>query len=128
MQTFQPENYAVQAAARQDYQGFYTKEMAFRREQSNPPYSKLVRLLYAHKNLALCEREAERLAMHMREQKDAWGFSDIEVVGPTPAYPARLRGHYRWHLIIRGPEPRILLDRIKVPSSWTVDVDPVTLT
>ena len=128
VQTYQPDNYAIQAAAAQDYQSFYRQEMAFRREQTNPPFSKLIRLLYAHANRALCEREARRMADLIRQERDAWGYSDIDLLGPTPAYPARLRGRYRWHLVLRGPEPRILLDRVTIPTGWSVDIDPVVLT
>ena len=128
VQTYQPDNYAVQAAAAQDYQRFYRHEMAFRWEQANPPFGRLVRLLYAHTNRAVCEREALRLAEDIGQQRDAWGYSDTELLGPTPAYPARLRGHYRWHLVLRGPEPRTLLDRMTVPKGWIVDIDPVALT
>lgn len=128
IQTFQPDNYAIQAAAAQDYQAFYTREMAYRREQTNPPYSRLIRLLYAHTNQARCEGEALRLAEALREQQAAWGYSDVEVLGPTPAYPMRLRGRYRWHIVLRGAEPRALLDKVDAPRDWHVDVDPVALT
>ena len=128
VQTYQPDNYAVQAAAAQDYQHFYRQEIAFRREPANPPFSKLIRLLYAHTNRASCEREASRMAALIRRQRDAWGYSDIELLGPTPAYPSRIRGHYRWHLILRGPNPRMLLDQVPVPPGWTIDIDPVALT
>ena len=114
--------------ASQDFQRFYSDEMAFRREQANPPFSKLIRLLYAHTNRAISEREASRLATLLRQQQDAWGYSDVELLGPTPAYPARLRGHYRWHLVLRGPEPRRLLDKVTVPPGWVIDIDPVALT
>ena len=128
VQTYQPEHYAVQAAAAQDYKGLYRQELAFRREQANPPFSKLIRLLYTHVNRAQCESEAIRLAELIQRQRDVWGYSDIELLGPTPAYPARLRGHYRWHVVLRGPEPRVLLDEIAIPQGWIVDVDPVALT
>ena len=128
IQTYQPDNYAVQAAAAQDYRRFYNREIAFRREQSNPPFGKLIRLLYVHANRALCEREAMRLAHLLRTERDARAYSDIELLGPTPAYPARLRGRYRWHLIMRAPEPRMLLDQVPVGPGWIVDIDPVTLT
>ncbi len=128
IQTFQPDNYAIQAAAAQDYQAFYTREMAYRREQANPPYSRLIRLLYAHTNQARCEGEALRLAGLLREQQLAWGYSDVEVLGPMPAYPMRLRGRYRWHIVLRGAEPRALLDKVDAPRDWSVDVDPVALT
>ncbi len=128
VQTFQPENYAIQAAASQDYQRFYTKEMAYRREQANPPFTKLIHLMRSHKNLAACEQEALDFAKALQQKRDEWGYSDTEILGPTPAFPARLRGHYRWRLILRGPEPRKLLDKATIPSGWLVDVDPVALT
>ena len=46
MQTFQPENYAIQAAARHDYAGFYQQELAFRKRIGYPPFSRLARLEY----------------------------------------------------------------------------------
>ena len=128
IQTYQPENYAIRAAAAQDYQAFYTKEMAYRREHSNPPYSKLIRLLYAHTNRATSEREASKLGATLKERREAWGYSEVDVLGPAPAYPPRLRGRFRWHIVLRGADPRMLLDRIAVPAGWTVDIDPVILT
>jgi primosomal protein N' (replication factor Y) len=127
VQTYQPENYAVQSAAAQDYQAFYRREMAFRRRQADPPYSKLIRLLYAHRNAAQCEGDAIRLSDSLREQRDAWGMSDVDLLGPVPAFPARLRGMYRWQIVLRGPEPRLLLDKASVPTGWQVDMDPVSL-
>ena len=127
VQTYQPDNYAIKAAAAQDYRPFYRKEIAYRREQGNPPFSRLIRLLYIHSNRALCEREALRLSEVLRGERDSRGQSDIEVLGPTPAYPARLRGHHRWQVMLRGARPRSLLDVVTVPRGWLVDVDPVGL-
>ena len=127
IQTYQPDNYAIKAAAAQDYPSFYQQEIALRREQGNPPVSRLIRLLHSHTNRALCEREARRFAAELVAERDSGGYSDIEVLGPTPAYPARLRGHYRWQLLVRAAKPRTLLDRVDVPHGWTVDVDPVAL-
>ena len=128
VQTYQPDNYAIQAAAAQDYGAFYEREIAYRREQGNPPFGRLVRLLYAHTNRARCEAEASRLADELRRERDASGHSGIDILGPTPAYPPRLRGHYRWHVILRGSDPRALLDAVPIPPTWTTDIDPVSLT
>ena len=125
VQTFQPDNYAIKAAATQDYRRFYTEEIAYRREQGNPPFGELIRLLYAHTNSALSEREAMRVSEGLRRERDSWGYSDIEVLGPTPAYPARLKGHYRWQVLLRGAGPRRLLGQQPLPQGWVVDVDPV---
>ena len=128
IQTFQPENYAVQAAATQDYQAFYLREMAYRRLQGNPPYGRLIRLVFSHTNLARCEAEAIKLASKLRQQQAEWDITDAEILGPMPAFPTRLRGRFRWHIILRGASPRALLDKVDVPKGWVVDIDPVALT
>ena len=127
-QTYQPDHYAIRAAAEQDYLNFYVQEMAFRREHVNPPFSKLIRLVYAHTNRAHNERAALDLAEQLRLSRDARAFNDEAVLGPTPAYPPRVRGRYRWHIVLRGPDPRRLLDTVTVPNGWIVDIDPVTVT
>ena len=128
VQTYQPENYAVRAAATQDYRAFYDEELAFRREQADPPFGRLIRLLYSHTNQAICERDARKLGAAVRRYMEESGTSDTDVLGPTPAYPPRLRGHYRWHIVLRGPNPRAVLDKLTIPQGWTIDVDPVALT
>ena len=125
IQTYAPDHYAVQAAAAQDYEAFYAEEMERRRELRNPPFSKLIRLLFGHSDNRTAAREAERLAGLLRRTAREWGMSDTDVIGPAPSYPPRVRNAWRWRIIVRAPEPRILLDKIAVPPAWRVDVDPV---
>lgn len=127
VQTYQPDNYAIRTAAAQDYQSFYSHEINYRREQGNPPFNKLVRLLYSNTNQSRSELEAERLANLLKLERDASGHSDIDVLGPTPALLSKLRGRYRWQLLLRGTSPRTLLDRVIIPNTWTIDIDPVSL-
>ncbi len=124
IQTYQPHNYAIRAAAAQDYRRFYEEEMERRSEQGNPPFSRLIRLAYAHVNRARAEGEARKFADALLAEREAWGLGEVELLGPTPAFPERVRGHYRWQLILRGPRPRDLLDKVRAPRDWTVDVDP----
>ena len=128
LQTYQPENYAIEKAAAQDYEGFYHAEMRYRREHSNPPFSRLIRLVHSHTNNATCESRAARLAEELRLAQRESDMTGVEILGPTPPYPPRLRGRYRWHIVLRGREPRTLLDMVTIPQGWSVDVDPVTLT
>ena len=124
IQTYQPENYAIRAAAAQDYRRFYEEETERRREQGNPPFSRLIRLAYAHVNRARAEGEAKKFADALLAEREAWGLSEVDLLGPTPAFPERVRGHYRWQLVLRAPRPRDLLDKVRVPRDWTIDVDP----
>ena len=127
VQTYRPDQYAVAAATRQDYGAFYRQEVGFRRTQRFPPFTRLIRLLVTHTNAGRCQREAQRLAQALRHQREAWGLSEVDLLGPAPAYPSRVRGRYRWHLLLRGTDPRLLLDKVEVPQGWTVDVDPVSV-
>ncbi|MCY4581345.1 MAG: primosomal protein N' [Chloroflexi bacterium] len=128
VQTYLPEHYAVQTAAGQDYAAFYAAEMEHRRAQGNPPFSRLVRLLYdGHSDRQTAFNEAQQLAWSLRRTARKWDMRGVDVIGPAPTYPPRIRNAWRWHLLIRAAEPRLLLDKVTVPPSWRVDVDPVNV-
>jgi len=102
--------------------------MAYRRQQRNPPYSRLIRLLFEHTNQAKCEADASKLASKLRQTQAEWDNIGTEILGPMPAFPTRLRGRFRWHVILRGTNPRALLDNVDLPKACLVDIDPVALT
>jgi primosomal protein N' (replication factor Y) len=58
---------------------------------------------------------------------DAGGIADIGIIGPAPAFVQRLRGRFRWQIVLRGPDPGAFLGNVPVPQGWAVDVDPVGL-
>jgi primosomal protein N' (replication factor Y) len=62
LQTFQPEHYVIQAASHHDYQAFYDQEIAYRRQLHYPPFSRLVRLEYRHRDAERAEATANTLA------------------------------------------------------------------
>ena len=125
IQTYSPENYAIQAAAGNDYRAFYEKEIAYRRELHNPPFSRLARLVYTHKNDARCQEESQRIRGLLVQKKEAFGLGDIGLVGPAPAFFHRLRGRYRWQMVLRASDPAAFLGDIPFPRGWVIDVDPV---
>jgi len=127
VQTYSPDHYAIQAASEHNYERFYQKEIGFRREQNNPPFSRLSRLLYTHTNSVKCQQEAERIHRLLAERRDALGIGDISLIGPAPAFFQRVRGHFRWQLIVRGADPAAFLAEVPLPQGWTVDVDPASL-
>jgi primosomal protein N' (replication factor Y) len=127
IQTFSPEHYAIQAAARHDYASFYEQEIAYRRQFHNPPFTRLARLLYVHTNDAICQRAAEKMKKHLLEEIATRGIGGIDIIGPAPAFIRRLRGRYRWQLVLRGPELSTFLSPLDFPHGWTVDIDPISL-
>ena len=127
IQTYQPENYAIKTASKQDYRSFYNQEMTHRHEQRNPPYNKIIRLQYSHTNEKSAEIGAIRFSSILRRERDSWGYYDTEVIGPTPSYPTRTKGQYRWQITMRGKTPHTLLSKCYLPNGWIIDVDPIDL-
>ena len=126
IQTYAPEHYAVQAAADQDYETFYEREMAVRHSLNAPPFTRLARLTFATANEGAARREAQRLAAVLKREARAQGMRYTDVLGPAPPYPPRLRGLWRWRIIVRSPDPHRLLDAVPLPANWSVDIDPVS--
>ncbi|HEX77894.1 MAG TPA: primosomal protein N' [Dehalococcoidia bacterium] len=127
IQTYTPEHYAVQAAAGHDYAAFYERELAFRREHHLPPFARLARLVYTHPNASQCQKEALRLYRRLEQERASQGIADLDLIGPSPAFLERIRGRFRWHIILRGAEPARLVEGVPLPQGWSLDIDPVNL-
>lgn len=131
VQTYWPDHAAVRAAAAHEPALFYDEETPARRELGYPPFGRLANLLVWGPDEAAVRGCAQQLTQ-------ALGGSVPEhwtVLGPSPAPLARLKGVWRWHVLLkaeRGADLSATLKEalaLKRPSgvSVTVDVDPVDL-
>jgi len=127
IQTFSQEHYAIQAAARHDYASFYEREIDYRRQLNNPPFKQLALLVYSHTNDVLCQREAERIRNLLGTERDTRGITDVNFIGPAPAFMHRLRGKFRWQLVLRGSELSTFLSPVPFPQGWAIDIDPASM-
>jgi len=62
----------------------------------------------------------------LKEERDSWGMR-ISLIGPSPTFIQRVRGRFRWQIILRGDDPARLLAQVPIPQGWIVDIDPVSL-
>ncbi len=126
LQSFQPEHYAIQAAAQYDYAGFYAYEIEQRRKIGYPPFARLARLEIRRGSA----REAEQLAREMAARLGEWvkdsPYPNSEIIGPVPCFFAREGGKYRWQVILKGNDPASVL-RGKELDEWRVEIDPQSL-
>jgi len=127
LQTYDPDHYAIRAASEHDYQTFYEQEIRYRSELGYPPYARLVRLIVREKTAEQAQREAVRiydlLSQRIMEQK----LVRTSLIGPAPCFYPRRDKLYRWHVIIRGADPTVILDDVTPSHSLHIDVDPVSL-
>lgn len=126
LQTFQPENYAIQAASHHDFMGFYHQELDLRRKMGYPPFSRLVSLEFRDLKAEKAEEMAERFTGQARIWIEQGGFNATEIIGPVPYFFTRQAGYYRWQVLLRGPNPLDII-RGKPLAEARVIVDPTDL-
>ncbi len=130
IQTYHPDHYAIQAALRQDDESFAREELRFRRVFHYPPYTRMVQLLTHGRNRAKAEERVRELAARVADHPLAGG---VRVTGPAPAPLERLRGEWRFQLLLRSAAlrdlHRLLADVLPPPplKGLVVDVDPQQL-
>jgi primosomal protein N' (replication factor Y) len=125
LQTYQPDSDALQMAARHDYAGFYARALARRRDLGYPPFRRLVRLVFRFPTERKAEAEARRAEALLRARLAQLQMTATEIIGPAPCYFTRENDSFRWHLLLRGPDPTRAFSGIDLPRGWHIDVDPV---
>jgi primosomal protein N' (replication factor Y) len=128
IQTFAPSHPALVALARADDERFYQTELTTRRQFHYPPYRTLVNVVAAGPDPDAVREAAHAVAAAVSDGSD--------VLGPSPAPLARIRGRYRWQVLIKedeGGAARLrlaeLLRTLTLPRDVRVlvDVDPIEL-
>ncbi len=127
IQSYTPEHYAVGAALHHDYADFYREELDFRRRHRYPPFSRLARFVFRHADEAICAREGDKLARQVALIAQHLGTEDLDIMGPTPCFAAKMRDLYQWQLILRSNDLDTILRELPIPYGWTIDVDPVSM-
>ena len=109
IQTYQPEHYAVQHAAKQDYQGFFAEEMLMRQMMGHPPFSSFFSILVTGEDKTEAEFSARKLAAEIAK---ADGEGIAMILGPVAAALPRFRGEYRYQLIVKASEEEALRELV----------------
>ena len=125
LQTYQPDHPAIEAVHRGDATAFYEAELDLRRRFGSPPFGSTIKLTVALPERDAAEREGVAMADRLRTRAGELGLR-VEVAGPAPAYVARRNDRWRFHLVLRGDDPRAVLGEDPGPP-WSVDVDPESL-
>jgi primosomal protein N' (replication factor Y) len=138
VQTLRPTHPSLAAAATHDYRTFMTGELARRKALGYPPFARLVLVRLEGKVDANVERAAQALADRLRAHARTLGIGDEAVLGPAPPSVERVRGRYRWQMLLRHPDIRGLRALARAARAaeadarardmrLVVDVDPISM-
>lgn len=125
IQSYQPSHPSVTFGLKQDYVQFYEWCKAERRRAGFPPFRYLLRLTAIYKTEAGAIRAAQSLMRLLRSNLP----NSVELFGPAPSFYERLRGTYRWQIILKSTRRADLvaaLDHLP-PKGWQAELDPTSL-
>jgi len=137
IQTFNPEHYCIQRAKDHDFLGFYREEIQFRKALDYPPFSRLINFRLvgnSEKKTKAVAEEMGRIGQSLLKK----GFQKgIEILGPSTAPFAKMKGKFRWQMLAKGKSHQFLHQFAKELAlrleahikgegvNLDIDVDPV---
>jgi primosomal protein N' (replication factor Y) len=138
VQTFRPEHPSLVASVAHDYAGFMAGELARREALGYPPFARLVNVRFDGRDTAAVERAARDLAARLRRRARELGLGEEAVLGPAPPPLERVRGRYRWQILLRSanvPALRNLARTARAAEAaarrahlrLAIDVDPYSM-
>jgi primosomal protein N' (replication factor Y) (superfamily II helicase) len=125
IQSYKPDHPAIQYGITQDYSNAYNYLLSERRKSHFPPFSYILKLICIYKTESAAIKNAKKLAQVLKEN----ATSDVEVLGPAPAFYERQHDTYRWQLVLKSSSRTHLLETLQyLPSShWQFEIDPTSL-
>jgi primosomal protein N' (replication factor Y) (superfamily II helicase) len=134
LQTYSPEHYAIQYAAKHDYAAFFEKELQFRRWMHYPPFTAIANVLVRSDNLAHALRWSGEIGKWFDKNKT----NGLRVMGPAVAPLSRLKGDHRYHFVLKSASRPALNESLrklvsfsavqKIPrTNLVIDVDAISL-
>ncbi len=101
VQTFSPEHYAVRCAEKHDFEGFFEKEIEYRRQTFKPPYTRVYSMLFVHQNEEKAEKLCEKASLMLKNKLKAYE-NDILLFVSKDAPIRKLDGKSRFHILIKA--------------------------
>ncbi|MNT33342.1 Primosomal protein N' [compost metagenome] len=138
IQTYNTEHESITFAREHDFEGFAANELMIRGQLNYPPVGRLISMRIQGPHLGRVEEAAGLLARRANALKQQIEkYAEIEVLGPAEAPLAKLRGQFRFHVLLKGPANGIVNPfsrQLLGNEEWLptgvrilVDVDPMSL-
>ncbi|MGV3483838.1 MAG: replication restart helicase PriA [Planctomycetaceae bacterium] len=137
VQTFSPEHPAIIAASHHDFVGFAEGEMIQRRKFDYPPLGSVARIILRGSNEEATEIFAEKMRDSLESARAALG-AEVRILGPAPPPIAKLRGKYRFHILMQSTNNAALGETVRrgtaavsIPAKddiqFVIDIDPMDM-
>jgi primosomal protein N' (replication factor Y) len=139
IQTYVPQHYGIVKATEQDFVAFAEKELHIRKILRFPPYYRLLSVTFSGAQHDLTRNLATKFGYILQSSIKGGVSGEVSVLGPAPAPIARIKGRYRWRLLLRGNDQKTMramllqalarYEKLKLSSRVKIvlDMDPLDL-
>ncbi len=137
IQTFAPDEPAIQSTSSMDYELFYNNEIHYRQELNYPPFSSLTAVRVQGENKERVALQSKKIADLLSKIIQKYGIEgQIKILGPAPAAIFRLRKLYRWLILLKSGKMEYIhkvmaelfeTTDIKKARGIILDIDPQSL-
>lgn len=106
IQTYNPEHYSIQTAARQDYESFYEEEMNYRMLMGYPPAEELLAIWMTGQS----EEHLKVAAGYLKEFTERINREGrLTVIGPAAPYVSKVNDQYRQIIYVKSEDYELLV-------------------
>jgi len=125
LQTYSPDSFVMQAAARHDFDSFYNTEIMNRQSLEYPPFGRLIKLFHRNPD----QQKAQKAAIELFDKLSSKLPEKIQIIGPSPSFIPRIRNNFLYQIIIKinDKEADITSFLNEIPKNWIIDIDPESL-
>ena len=114
IQTFSPEHFVINLAARQDYPAFYGEEISLRDQQFYPPFCDVVSFGFSCIDNGRCAAAAKKFAVMLKENAKPFGERvPMRLLGPAQSAVGKINGRYRQRLIMKCKNSKSLREVVE---------------
>ncbi len=113
VQTYYPDHYAILAATAHDYKSFAERELKYRRWMHYPPFGALANVLVQSQKLEEAAGWSALLGKWLQKAAGKPESGGVRVLGPCTAPIARIKGVYRFHMILKSATRKALNEALR---------------
>lgn len=104
IQTYEPDNYAIQATLNHDFESFFKDEIRVREAFHYPPFYEIASVLVSSPDGVEAQKAADLICKKIRSILQEHDKSSYELFDPNPAVYAKIKNRYRWQIVIKYKE------------------------
>lgn len=104
IQTYEPDNYAIQATLTHDFEKFFKDEIRIREAFKYPPFFEIANVVVSSPDNVEAQKAAEQICSKLKNMLNNQDKFDYELFEPNPAVYAKIKNRYRWQIVIKYKE------------------------